>query len=730
MGGESTKLSTPQKRADFCCTSANDRLVGWDARTPDAEALTAALTLAEELVPRKTFLETVQNSEQGAVRDWNAAERRYFDWDSIRRAMTSGDIALVRGDYIERVWQDGGILPRRQELPRAAVWDVEELLLDVGDARRPMPRLIALSYSWVTPQHPDPEGFHLRIFAPLLSPFAKYLDTTVSSFAVFIDWCALPQRPRSKMEESAYSQALHYIDIWYAHNLTYVWILPLLPGGHTSSPPYAVRGWTTFERALAGLVKPAEMVLDIDTVSRYPPHFFTGLDIKRYRVPRGPPEVPEAFTARLCNNAFANQDDQEFISDKYAETFHRVVASVESFNFANLGWSDSEVIALSRVLPLCGRLRELDLRDNVIGARGTECLAAAFPRCDALALLAVGGNFIDHEALQVLEHAWLAADKSRSGLSHGKQHNGKSQETETMQQSAWCVNPLLRISPSAHRASSAIAGMQLHALLDRQAAFETRVDTAMRKLTDNLGDLDSMRDSASGAGSINDLRLAMSDMRLSMSDMRVSMADFRYSMSDLKQTHSQKRQSSSHSMYVDEDSENHLKSRTTAADMPDRGNLPSEPHRQGEELDVSRLTSGRNMISNFAVPVSSRSMSAGTGTTHTEHYWQQADDGRANVDSGPLFAAAAQGFQTGPNSPQHATGSPLPVLPTEVAAETVESPREVILPDSLSPVRQSFEHATNDNSLAPDASRSDHAQRGYRKQVHIAVPYANLPEKI
>merc|ERR1719203_857381 len=98
-------------------------------------------------------------------------------------------------------------------------------MIHVKDHRKPTPPILSISYSWLSGSHPDPEGFHLRVFAPLLKHFARHCKIGVDSLAIFIDWCSLPQLPRTHAEESAYMRALQHIDLWYAHWLVEVWLL-------------------------------------------------------------------------------------------------------------------------------------------------------------------------------------------------------------------------------------------------------------------------------------------------------------------------------------------------------------------------------------------------------------------------------------------------------------------------------------------------------------------------
>merc|ERR1719210_380672 len=132
--------------------------------------------------------------------------RQYTEWDSIVRALHGADIVLIRGSFVEAVHRKGGVLPRRQDLPTDAIWDADELFRDVQDYGKPTPQILAISYSWLSRDHPDPDGYHLQVFAPLLRHFATWCKVCTENLALFIDWCSLPQNPRSHEEMATFNR--------------------------------------------------------------------------------------------------------------------------------------------------------------------------------------------------------------------------------------------------------------------------------------------------------------------------------------------------------------------------------------------------------------------------------------------------------------------------------------------------------------------------------------------
>ena len=91
-------------------------------------------------------------------------------------------VRLLRLSWLLKQARRGAVLPRRQELPEEAFLSEAEVralprghvgqaletcrccMPDDQRADKPL-RIIAISYGWLTPEHPDPDGEQLRRFA-------------------------------------------------------------------------------------------------------------------------------------------------------------------------------------------------------------------------------------------------------------------------------------------------------------------------------------------------------------------------------------------------------------------------------------------------------------------------------------------------------------------------------------------------------------------------------------
>lgn len=99
-----------------------------------------------------------------------------------------------------------GRLPRRQEMPEDAYISVKELkeMYGEGNSDNVLP-IIAISYCWLTPGHPDPDGSQLAtVAAALQGDKHAFEDFGFPEMGVFWDWLSLYQRDNSLWKNSFY----------------------------------------------------------------------------------------------------------------------------------------------------------------------------------------------------------------------------------------------------------------------------------------------------------------------------------------------------------------------------------------------------------------------------------------------------------------------------------------------------------------------------------------------
>eukprot|EP00445_Apocalathium_hangoei_P009495 CAMPEP_0203877044 /NCGR_PEP_ID=MMETSP0359-20131031/21705_1 /ASSEMBLY_ACC=CAM_ASM_000338 /TAXON_ID=268821 /ORGANISM="Scrippsiella Hangoei, Strain SHTV-5" /LENGTH=856 /DNA_ID=CAMNT_0050795945 /DNA_START=46 /DNA_END=2616 /DNA_ORIENTATION=- len=425
-------------------------------------------------------------------------QRKYFtELDHMELALVGEDVVMIKGSFIERVAAERGILPRSQELPPEALWDPTSLIQGLKRAGdHPLPYLVSVSYCWLSARHPDPDGFQLQILAPLLTAFARWNRTSTSHIAVFLDWCSLPQEPRSTNDAAAWTRAMQHVHLWYAHTTTSVWLLTRVPDGVT---PYGARGWPQFEKSISGMVNPSNSVLDMGMLRAA--WVSWGQVLQDCKVKPSPPVAPDAFATELLRKAFTEDTDRELLTRRFGEVFRGAVGCAELLQYPALRWSDREAVRIAKLLPLCEACKELELQQNDISDRGAKALQMALSQCPQLERLALWGNCIEQDAQESLLQSWLQAGKSPRGLEMGDQRKPVSQVMVDTSGPSGMANagPLSPKSPNkgsfpmspaaARRSADELAALQMAELGARQAAFEARLHVAINRISTTLGEV-------------------------------------------------------------------------------------------------------------------------------------------------------------------------------------------------------------------------------------------------
>eukprot|EP00966_Prymnesium_polylepis_P134731 3113974-Prymnesium_polylepis.1 len=97
----------------------------------------------------------------------------------------TGNVRLLCASGVIAHGKAGGILARRQDLPDEAFIGVEELQRIFGEGNKDdvLP-IIAISFCWATPAHPDPDGSQLRTIVEVLErEMKKYATAEMKKYA-------------------------------------------------------------------------------------------------------------------------------------------------------------------------------------------------------------------------------------------------------------------------------------------------------------------------------------------------------------------------------------------------------------------------------------------------------------------------------------------------------------------------------------------------------------------
>ena len=346
----------------------------------------------------------------------------YFAVDALLASVESGAIAPLHGRWLLALRERGGQLQRRQDLPAEAFWSAAELRHEVArlGPERFGALFVALSYRWLSKEHPDPRGFHLSIVAAVLGlylpvtgkRFAAYcspltaayaaagLDWKTADCALFWDFASLYQPPRAEAHNALFGLGLKASNIWYGHALTACWMQSELPSGFAGAP-YEVSGWCYVEAAISAAVKEGGCRLDLgkrtgEAMEYAYTHDGNNLSNKLTAVCAGrrPPPLPPSEVARLLETEkkFTNSSDTGVVAALYRTFFESIASATERLAFRELQWGDAEAAQLAAVLPEFVRLRELDLSNNELGAEGARALAPVVAVMGSVTKILVGNN--------------------------------------------------------------------------------------------------------------------------------------------------------------------------------------------------------------------------------------------------------------------------------------------------------------------------------------------------
>ena len=383
------------------------------------------------------------------------------------------DVRLLSLAWLLDQGRQGAVLPRRQELPPEAFLSAERLeridrqatrkrrglihgfshsMLERGAAGRfhriifefwrsvlehvsnpdGLLPIIAISYCWKEPHHPDADGRTLQLIcAKLTQPGAfggrGLLEACraygFSDMGVFLDWCSLyqkdpamwsPQMSAAQMDRyessrtvlpahtlseaqrvhgpfgsvaaaAAFKSALTgTMDLWYAHSRTTVILVTSLPETLPrgfNGRGYHERGWTTYERCSAELgkseTKHAQWNLVID------------LSASDYLAERRLPTPPHAMRDVMSSKTFTNSADHEAVITLYERTAADVLLGLRFWSFAGLPLHDeARVTLLAQTLNYCDSLERLALQGCRLNDASVTVLSQSL-RKDALPELKV-----------------------------------------------------------------------------------------------------------------------------------------------------------------------------------------------------------------------------------------------------------------------------------------------------------------------------------------------------
>ena len=218
------------------------------------------------------------------------------------KELLKGNLRLVSALWLMQR-PPGWTVQKLQDLPEEALLPPEtaaEMFLNpLGNLRYTVPRVVALSYRWLTPEHPDPDGvqlkqarqflskllglcrwtFHLKFNSPSEVDFKDAVEGKDVDVGVLWDFMSLPQQPRVTEDlKEQFREGLSIINRLYGSSANTLTLqLTGTPPGITG---YHSSGWCLFEDAVSRLLKRTSLLCSMDeTVDFHDRRFYgTGTD--------------------------------------------------------------------------------------------------------------------------------------------------------------------------------------------------------------------------------------------------------------------------------------------------------------------------------------------------------------------------------------------------------------------------------------------------------------------
>ena len=326
-----------------------------------------------------------------------SAGNAYTTAEGLVPAVQSGALAPLRSSYLKHLVESGEALQKRQDLPEAAFWDVAAFKR-LTELEMPMYSIFALSYRWLTAEHPDPHGFHLSKVVAFLEVHKAFFGVD-DDCAVFWDFGSLFQPERTPDQKALFREGLRASNVWYGSFYTTVLIQPHLPPGFTATP-YTQSGWCFVEATISSVIKPSitrfHMAgLELDGAGNLIIDEVCVTVLQRCRRRRIVPLRPDVVRNLLyTEKKFTTDADKAVVADLYESFFNVVAGSCTELFFSGLDWTDKEIRDLAGSLHFFEKLENLDLTRNRITDEGAVTLADALKDLKHLKLVNLSYNKI------------------------------------------------------------------------------------------------------------------------------------------------------------------------------------------------------------------------------------------------------------------------------------------------------------------------------------------------
>eukprot|EP00930_Biecheleria_cincta_P017291 TRINITY_DN13791_c0_g1_i4.p1 TRINITY_DN13791_c0_g1~~TRINITY_DN13791_c0_g1_i4.p1 ORF type:complete len:649 (+),score=79.13 TRINITY_DN13791_c0_g1_i4:123-2069(+) len=367
-------------------------------------------TLADEFDVGSSVGHSHLLASQRALHDSSNPYTCVVEGTPLYNALASGSLRLVRGKFLEDLWEKRQPWPLRQEMPKHALWDAEQAC---SHWRTYGPCFFfALSYGWLHPVKNDPDMWYLERVVRILREyrscawaffvwFRKHglVDPLATGppedIGYFIDFCSIPQQDqergivRSAEEHSLFIVGLGVMKFLYGHFATTVTRITDMPASEPRE--YRMRGWTSFEETISN-AKPEYEYRVFTFGDMFKPGANALRDFAFFKTSleaQTPPRLPEQFEAELqrrrdalpkCSTItlFRNHSDEALVVNQYREAWAHLRLS-RSLIYRRVGWGCADIMQLASVIPEFQNLTKLVITGSDISGEGMLGLLRSVP---------------------------------------------------------------------------------------------------------------------------------------------------------------------------------------------------------------------------------------------------------------------------------------------------------------------------------------------------------------
>lgn len=393
MGCGGSRASTAMSAAEVVGFEPTEAQVA--GQRAAAEAITELVAKAEAEVPQKV--------KEWVDPSWKQTNVRGPELEQMLVSTT-----LLDAQYYIALHENGGVMPRWQDIPAAAkidqgsVWRIRHAWRRPGPFGRKSPILV-WTYCWYNKYHPDPIGEQLGRATPVLRAMLKFVKTMGPHMTIGVlqDYGSYPQYPRTQGEQERFDAGLKAeLNRWYAHPFTPV-LMVTTPASehplHTNRRAYDARGWTFVEQRLSSMVKAESCLWDLSKLTsmdeaksmkaKESEHVWRHMS-NSMKAGRPPMMSPERVERELREGvasgalAFTASADLDLVIGIYRRGFLEALESMRGQEVClhNCGWGDAEVAVLVEAFQYVARhLKE----------------GAVFTRDDAIWFNLVSNDFTD-----------------------------------------------------------------------------------------------------------------------------------------------------------------------------------------------------------------------------------------------------------------------------------------------------------------------------------------------